>query len=322
MGKLNVNLADNHTLELRITANRSDNILYPSSRMDARYDDSNLYTLKYTALNLAEFSKKLELQAYKTDVDHPMDTRFRMSGATTYVTNHLTTDTLGAKIMNSFDALDTKFVLGVDASQRNWDGKYYNSVGMDLGKSINDTDTKNRAMFLQSTRELSKTFQLDMNLRYDNTKITNGGALRKNSYNTLGGNVIATYSPSDSTKYFVGIGQASRVPDARELYNLGRLMDGNQALIGIPTLKKVTNREIDLGAEHSFDFGKIKSKIFYSDLKDYIYYNNNARINRFENIDATIYGLELSGAYYINDQFTLDAAYAWKKGRKDKPLND
>lgn len=323
MGKLNINLADNQTLALGVTANRSDNVLYPSSKMDARYDDSNLYTLKYTALNLAEFSKKLEVQVYKTDVDHPMDTRFRVSGATTYMTNQLTTDTMGTKIINSFDALDMQWSLGLDMSKRNWDGRYYSinratGAQTDLGKSINDTDTKNSAIFLQSTKQLNKNLQLDVNFRYDNTKITNGGALQDNDYNTLGGNIVATYSPSESTKYFVALGQASRVPDARELYNLGKLTGGVQTLTGTPNLDETTNREIDLGVQHSYAAGEVKGKVFYSDLKDYIYYRKTGAVtNKFENIDATIYGFELSGAYYINDQFTLDAAYAWKKGQKD-----
>ena len=42
--------------------------------------------------------------------------------------------------------------------------------------------------------------------------------------------------------------------------------------------------------------------------------------NAFENIDATIYGAELSGTYYINDDTTLDIGAAYKRGEKDKPL--
>ena len=47
MVKTVVNIADNQELELSLTKNESDNILYPSSPMDAVYDDSNLYTLSY-----------------------------------------------------------------------------------------------------------------------------------------------------------------------------------------------------------------------------------------------------------------------------------
>ena len=320
MAKVAANVADNQEIEVSATQNRSDNVLYPSSKMDARYDDSNIYNIKYTAKDLGELSKNLEIKAYKTDVDHPMDTRFRVAGATTFMTNHLTTDTYGAKIINTFDALNREFQIGLDTSKRNWDGRYYNSAGADLGKSINDTDTKNNALFIKCKNELSKELTLEVGLRYDDTTIDTAGLQQDNDYNSLSGNIVATYQPNENTKYFAGIGQSNRVPDARELYNLGKKATPaatTQMLIGTPSLNEVKNREIDLGVEHQYANAKIKGKIFYSDLKDYIYYNSTNMANKFENIDATIYGLELSASYFINDQFTLDAGYTYKRGKKD-----
>ena len=331
MAKVIGNITDNQEVEISATQNRSDDILYPSSGMDALYDDSNIYNLKYTALDLGNFSKKLEIKAYKTDVDHPMSIDYRiknialangtpMQKAMVGMTNHLTTDVTGAKIINTFNALDQEIDIGLDTSKRNWDGKYYSDT-TELGKSIDDVDTKNNAIFVKSTSKLDK-LTLEVGARYDSTKITSSRADQQdNKYSGLSGNIMATYNSDENTKYFVGMGQASRVPDARELYNLGSNMNpANQAETGTPDLKETTNREIDLGTEHHYKDGKIKAKIFYSDLENYIYYNRDSATNRFENIDAKIYGLELSGAYYINNQFTLDAAYTYKKGKKDKAL--
>jgi len=321
MAKVIGNISDDQTIELSATQNRSENILYPSTPMDAIYDDSNIYTINYTIQNLGDFSKKLEFKAYKTDVDHPMSTEYRLKGATTSMTNHLTTDVTGAKIINTFDALEQEFNIGVDASRRNWDGGYYNSKDMDLGKSIDNVDTKNNALFIQSTKKID-TFTLEMGIRYDATKIESSrNDQQNNQYNNFNGNIVATYNSDKNTQYFVGIGKASRVPDARELYNLGSSMNPTMQLeTGTPDLKETTNTEIDIGLEHKYQEGKIKAKIFYSDLKDYIYYKKTTAANRFENIDAKIYGLELSSAYYINDQFTFDAAYTYKKGKKDHAL--
>ena len=131
MAKIHVNLTENQELDFSATRNRSDDILYPSSGMDALYDDSNLYNLKYTAKDLASFSKKLQIQAYKNDVDHPMSIDYRikndvlaaspnpMMNAMVGMTNHLTTDTKGLKIQNEFDALGRTFNIGVDTSKRN-----------------------------------------------------------------------------------------------------------------------------------------------------------------------------------------------------------
>jgi len=55
-------------------------------------------------------------------------------------------------------------------------------------------------------------------------------------------------------------------------------------------------------------------------LKDYIYLNGQKNKNVFENIDATIYGAEVSGAYLATDTLYLDYGIAYKKGEKDEPL--
>lgn len=331
MAKVIANITDNQELEVSGTQNRSDDVLYPSSKMDAIYDDSNLYNLKYTLKELGDFSKKLEFKAYKSDVDHPMSIDYRaknitmasgtpMQKAMVGMTNHLTTDVSGAKLINTFDALGQELDIGLDTSKRNWDGKYYSDT-TDWGKSIDDVDTKNNAIFIKSTSKLDK-LTLEVGARYDSTKITSSRADQQdNDYSGLTGNVMATYSTSSNTKYFVGVGTATRVPDARELYNLGSSMNpATQKETGTPNLKETTNREIDFGLSHKYDEAKVKAKFFYSDLEDYIYYNKDSAENIFENIDAKIYGFELSGAYYINDKITLDGAYAWKKGKKDQAL--
>ncbi|MBY0541462.1 MAG: TonB-dependent receptor plug domain-containing protein, partial [Campylobacterales bacterium] len=51
------NIDDDSEIKLSYTANRSDNILYPTGSMDADYDDSNIYTVGYTARNLGNLSK-------------------------------------------------------------------------------------------------------------------------------------------------------------------------------------------------------------------------------------------------------------------------
>jgi iron complex outermembrane receptor protein len=53
-----ININDDSEVKFSYTANRSDNVLYPAGTMDADYDDSNIYTIGYTARNLADFSKQ------------------------------------------------------------------------------------------------------------------------------------------------------------------------------------------------------------------------------------------------------------------------
>jgi iron complex outermembrane receptor protein len=323
MVKAVAQIDDKSAISVSATQNKSDNILYPSSKMDAAYDDSNIYTVNYTVNELSKYSNKLEVKAYKSDVAHPMDNSLRVSGATTYMTNELTTDAVGIKVINSFDAMNRSFKVGFDSSSRNWDGEYYTSTGGDLGKSIDDVDTKNKAVFLKCENKVSKTLKLNLGLRYDDTSITTPSE-ENNDYSGLSGSIIATLTPNSATKYFVGIGQSNRVPDARELYNLGKKANPaatTQAQLGTPDLDQVTNKEIDFGAEHTYESVKVKASAFYSDLTNYIYYKKVNTPNKFENIDATIYGFDLATSYYMDDQFTFDAGYSYKIGKKDKALD-
>ena len=321
MGKVFIDVDDNQDLKFSYTANRSDNILYPSSKMDALYDDSDILNLEYTVRNLSKYSKKLDFQLYNSEVDHPMDTQNRVAGTSMYMTNHLTTDMTGLKIKNNFDFMDRSITYGVDMSKRNWDGKYTRTTVASgavttIGNSLNDVDTKNIGLFAKCEKTIGKV-DLEVGARYDDTSIDTQASTEKDTdFNSLTANVFATYNVDKSLKYFAGVGKATRVPDARELYNIK--YSGGRKVNGTPTLDQTTNYELDLGFEKTYDNSKVKLKTFYSKLKDYIYYNGTKGVvNAFENIDATIYGAELSGSYTASDDLYFDAGISYKKGEKD-----
>jgi len=328
MGKIFIDPTENQELRLSYTANRSDDVLYPSSKMDAIYDDSDVLNAEYTIKNLGEFSKKLDLQVYNSQVEHPMSTEYRVSGEDTYMVHKLTTEMTGAKIKNSMDIFgDREITYGIDASERNWDGHYFmgsKSTGMykETGISLDDVDTDNVGFFLKCKRDLNDQLKLAWGARYDTTDIDTKSATEPDQdYQAFSANMLLSYLPTQDVKYFIGAGKSSRVPDARELYNTKymKLEDGTVKRImnGNPNLDQTTNYEADMGVEKFFDNGQVKVKTFYSKLKDYIYYNGSLKQNNFENIDATVYGLELSGSYMFTDALSLDAGLAYKKGEKD-----
>jgi iron complex outermembrane receptor protein len=320
MGKVFIDFTPDQELQLSYTANRSDNVLYPSSKMDALYDDSDIFNLQYAIKNIGAYSKKLELQIYNSKVEHPMSTKYRKAGQANYMTHFLTTDMKGLKVKNSVDAFGQALSYGIDGSKRNWDGEYSKTnvaTGREntMRKSIDDVDTSNVGLFVK-TKKSFENIDLEMGARYDETSIdTTSTKNRSNDYSSLSANIFANYHANENTKYFVGVGKSSRVPDARELYNTKT----NGTLNGNPNLEKTTNYELDLGVEQEFNQGSLKFKTFYSKLKDYIYYNSNPAIskNNFENIDASIYGAELSASIMPTDSTYLFAGLAYKRGKKD-----
>jgi len=328
MAKMFWDITDDQELRLSYTANRSDDVLYPSSKMDALSDDSDLYNAEYTAKNLGKYSKELYMQLYRTKVDHPMSTKYRVMGAQTYMTHALTTQVDGAKIKNTFDVDNHEITAGVDYTLRNWDGGYYkNEVPLPekYFHSIWDVDTKNTAFFIKDKVKMDK-FVLDMGLRYDDTSITSANPSQQdNDYNELNGYINGTYHMDANTKFFAGFGKSSRVPDAKELYWIGSPMTMPSGAvmapeIGTPDLDATQNYEFDIGTEIQFANNIVKVKAFYSMLDNFIAYNASKMQNRYENVDATVYGFEMRGTYFATEKLYFDYGMAYQRGEKDHPL--
>ena len=333
MLKIFGHITQNQDIKVSYMGNRSTNVLYPSSKMDAIWDDSNIYNLEYQIRDISRYSKLLDFQFYNSEVDHPMSIRYRKSALKKGdITNHLTTKMQGYKLKNSFDMGETFVTVGLDTSTREWDGKYFKSVkgqlmrfpkGASKGeikRSINDAESINKAIFVKTETKIGNV-SFESGLRFDDTSVTNEGKAQDNDYSSVSGNIFATINMDESFRYFVGIGKSSRIPDARELYFMSSASPSATTLIGNPQLKQTSNYEIDLGFEKIYDSFTIKTKLFYSKLEDYIYLNGNKKKNIFENIDASIYGVEVNGVYLISNDIYIDYALAYKVGEKDNPLS-
>lgn len=314
MSKLYFNLNDKQEINLSYTANRSDDILYANTGMDAIYDDSDIYSFNYIANDLSKFSKKLKFNTYYSKVDHPMATTYRKNGAME-MTNHMKSKIKGAKLQNDMNFYKGTLTLGLDTSKRTWEGEYSNKSNPYLADSISKTDTKNKAAFIKYNKDIN-SFNIELASRYDKTDIKTDGNEQDNDYNSLSAYLLTTYKVNNSLNFFAGIGKSSRVPDARELY-----FKKSGKLIGTPNLDKTTNYEIDLGFEKTFTNFKIKTKFFYSTLKNYIAFNDSKTINKFENVDAKIYGFDVSGYYYATDEIYFDYAVAYQRGKKNEALD-
>ena len=321
MTKMFITLAEDHELRLGYTGNRSDDILYGNSKMDAMYDDSNIYSVEYNIDNISDVYKNINLQYYSSDVDHPMSTKYRKSALTpaTDNTNHLTTDMEGIKLKNTFNLSGYKALVGLDGSERKWDGQYYKtSTGLPLpagnSKSIDGAKTKNAAIFAKLGKDFG-SLNISIGARYDDTKITHATEDRKD-YSAVSGNIVSTYNINKENKIFLGLGSASRVPDARELY----FRSANGQWLGTQNLKQTTNNEVDLGYEITNSSFNFKIKTFYSQLDDYIYIKKGVTTSAFENIDAYVYGAEASASYFATDDISIDSGISYKRGQKDEAL--
>jgi iron complex outermembrane receptor protein len=294
--------------------------------MDALYDDSDIVNLNYIITDLGEFSKELNVQLYDSRVEHPMSTFYRMSSGADSANERISkleTQMTGAKVINTMDVSDTsELTVGLDFSSRNWDGSYQGfgtSAGITGLKGIPDVDTDNQALFVELNQDYD-ALNLKFGARLDDSEITPGaGTLGATDFSAFSLFGFATYQMDETHKLFGGVGKASRVPDARELYFLAA-MGPSGMLIGNPDLEQTTNTEIDLGIEHKSASLRLKAKLFYSMLDNFIHYNASKAMRRFDNVDATIYGFDVSASYLISAEMNLDFGVAWQRGEKDEAL--
>jgi len=316
MLKAFVNVAQDQEIRLSYTANRSDDVLYANTPMDAILDDSDIYSIAYDVKNISDIYTDANLQYYYSKVDHPMSTEYRNLATNPMMnkTNHMDTTMQGLKLKNSFMIDAYEILAGIDGSKRTWNGDYFNNVSdAYLGDSIDEAVTKNLAIF-STVKKSVGAFDVKVGARYDKTNVTSNSS-DTNHYNSLSANIFTTYNLDDDSKIFVGFGQAYRVPDGRELY-----FKKAGVLYGTPDLKKTKNQQLDLGYELHLDSIDFKVKGFYSKLSDFIYYQDINTAHRFKNIDATIYGSEITSTYYANDEVFIDGSISYKVGRKDEPL--
>ncbi len=320
MTKAFVNVTQDQELRLSYTMNRSDDVLYPNSKMDALYDDSNIYSVGYKIKNINDIYKNVDLQYYYSDVDHPMGTNYRLSSASgTVIVSQLKTTMSGLKLKNNLNINGYKLLIGVDNSKRTWDGYYYKNGELTLPakKSIDNSVTRNTAIFTKLNKRFG-ALSISIGARFNATTIDSDEAgYDSRDFDSFDANIFTSYNVNKENRIFIGFGQASRVPDGRELFwRSSKNIQG-----GTPTLDKTTNQQVDLGYELKADMFEVKIKGFYSMLNDYIYYHKGLPKNNFENIDATIYGAELSASVYATDDITVDMGLSYKKGEKDHALS-
>ncbi len=306
LSKLYFNLSDTQTIKLSYTANRSKNVLFANTSMDAKRIDADIYSLNYEVFDLGSFSKNLNFNIYNSKVNHPMSSLFRNKAISMNETiSDTNSEISGLKIKNSFILDEGLLTFGLDGSKRTWIYDVYNN-GIRTGGWDSKFITTNKALFSKYNKNYGN-LNMAFAVRYDKTNLEHKQNNVDKNINDISANIFFTYTYDTNTKYFFGLGKASRVPDYKEL------IWGNNDF----SLDKTKNYEVDVGFEKVIGDFTIKTKAFYSILKDYIY-KNKVNSGGYENLDAKVYGFEISGLYLFNENLYFDYAVSYKRGKKDK----
>lgn len=143
-------------------------------------------------------------------------------------------------------------------------------------------------------------------------------------------------------RFYAGLARKSRAPAYQERYlwlpmqSTGGLADG-LTYTGNILLKPETAHEIELGWDYTSDSFTVTPRVFYRDVKNYIQGtasdvpaarmfvqmmntmngSNNPAPLRFNNVDASLYGMDLDARWALNDHITAYGALAYVRGERD-----
>jgi len=342
-GKFAVNPTENSRSELSYSYQDAGQILYPYLKMDADYDKTHRLNWSHRVGKISPLVQDLKLQVYWDSVHHLMDDRFRFSSQSSPRSYSMQSDArtrvYGAKLTTDLATGPGSLKGGIDYYNRNWDvvnrraGYFaYRDLAM-----IPDASLDNLGMFGVYTLPLGEQLLLKGGVRGDlsraeagqtNTQVVSGTS---RNFADLSANLQLGYKPVAGLDIFAGIARGTRPPDQQELFLDVPLPGAASAASpywhGNPNLDSTVNHQADIGAKFSTERYYVNASIFYSDLQDYINFQQSAGgfEKSYQNIHATMWGGEIGSQLALDYHLFLRGSLSYVEGSNrssDHPLSE
>jgi iron complex outermembrane receptor protein len=339
-------------LEVSYRYRSDEDVLYPGLRMDADKTLTHEVAIGYSSMGFDTGDGGFNIKVFGNWTDHDMVDSRRLSAQLNamgrprpgyvlergfFMESIAYSATNGAHFAVKKDLGRVNFEYGAELLQRVWD--IDNRLGAGTPTSgpqaeifnnmIPNTKGTTLGAYLQAEFEFGETATLDMGARLDSFETqtrddvsfltAEQGAF--DSEQSLHPSVKLLYrnSPTQQTSWFAGIGSTVRIPNGQERYIQLRRPGTMPNWLGNPELKTPRNTEIAVGGLYNTDRWYVRAKAFYSYLSDYIY---TTRVQRtkptqtYTNIDATLFGFDLSSSYNFGSGFNAQVGLSWQQGRK------
>jgi iron complex outermembrane receptor protein len=325
-GKLQFKPSKQHNILLEHTYGKANDILTPRVAFDTEEEMTNLTKASWEMRDLSNLSEKFTLSFYRNEVDHYPFQDFRTVAVPK--NNKVESVITGGAIQNMTETGFARLTYGIDIYQRDWWGDVYNSL---TGVKINDNlipsvKTTNLGGYIQMDRTFEK-WSLGLGMRYDrfqqeaDEKLVFTSAITNENRQVdylLGGHISVKYFLNADAILFSGVGRSYRTPESTERY-----IQGSPTFFGNPNLKPTANTEFDLGFKYERGRWMFQAKGFFSDLEDYIYQEKNfAGYQSYTNIDARIWGADVTAGVDLIYCFSLEGGLAYQRGLKDSLPNN
>ena len=316
---LGTQLTDGSKLEVNYSNNRQDQVGYPGLMMDIAYSYTDMYTLKYHRVSPIGIFSTMNVELFNTDIDHLMDnTTLRGTTGNGSMFTPSSSDTYGGRIIgtigndiragidyehNTKNAEQNMTMMGSNVFMMHlWPDVETEKLGLFFEKDMGDVsyglryDQVELEPHKQTVDKGMMATQISPNALY--TSVYDGTVTAsKKDFDNISGFIRMNKELSHGDSY-VSFSVNERAPDTTELFNAKNSSTNMMKHVGNPNLSSERHMTIEAGYEGMFMGNHIIGSIYYNDVDDYVTtyrQNDNAMMARlYKNVDATLYGYELT----------------------------
>jgi iron complex outermembrane recepter protein len=340
-GKIGWRLGKQHSFQVSYARQEADHVYYPYLAMDAVFDDTDRLGFRYEVENVSGALRVLSFQGYYTEVAHWMTDHYRSSGTPTprgySMGTMANTRTLGGKA----EARGERFTFGLEAFERFW-GTATEMAKMQYQPqwSLPDVSGTSVGLYAEYVHPLSENLDLSGGLRVDRV----GSNADKQKANTdlyfayhgtrktaavdsfPSGQLRVEWESPVGLRFAAGLGSTMQVPEASERYFALKRMGSDW--VGNPELKPSRNTGLDssLALERSGVY--LEGTLFHNWVDNFVTLLDRDRINEmkgvmnsharsYANIDARLWGGELTLVCSLTDFLFLTGDLSYVRGTRD-----
>lgn len=327
-------LSQDTDLTLSYDRNEERDVLYAGANMDSPESNADIYRMKLEHQFNDSLLQNVKVELFKSNVDHLMDSySLRNKPMGMYAPS--TSDTTGGRI--TFDAWfgAHQATFGVDYQKNERNGVVYSyPANQPMGQLWPDVAIEQMGIFGEVSRSLSSLDQIKLGLRYDyisadasNVNIPfmmtqtaanlYGAVPRQQDEHNVAGFATWQHMLSDDYQLAMTASRSVRTADATERYM------AKSNWIGNPWIAPEKHHQLEWVFSHA---GATPWSIsaYYNRVNDYILRYKESGIDRYQNVDAEIYGAELDFQYPINKQWLIKSSVNYTVGNNldsDQPLS-
>ncbi len=347
--KFGVNPLVQHRLQLSLRHVAARDVQFPSLPMDERKDDTRILIADYAARNLSSVLSSVTLKAYRSDVEHVMDNRFRPTAANVTAETRVSTAVSGARAEVGMIVGSSVLFVGTDVMRTEKSGLRARTflTGPRAGTATvdniwQDARITNAGVFLEFRSGLAG-FQFIGSGRLDVNSASSDkpDARFRDLYGSLTVRQInlsfsfgLTRTLSRNAELSVHAGRGVRSAGIAERYiNFLPIGLDRFDYVGNPLLKPEANTTVDVGLRGRTMIGTVSGSLFYSHVTNYISSEitllpaknpDVLGVKRFSNLaSATLMGFELVSASNLTQHLEVRLKASYTRARDnvvDEPL--